>query len=134
MMQIEAVIPKLGIEMDETTFPQEVGLEEYLNFKKGCFIGAEVLQRIFYQGHVNRALVLLGLGECRNRVKNLKVFEESEEVGKITRSIFSLPRNRVTALGLLKVSALDSKKSLYARDGEEKILLEVLKQPQMQRQ
>jgi folate-binding protein YgfZ len=55
--RIEAGIPKLGAELDESTIPQEAYLDlDAVSFTKGCFLGQELVARIDSRGHVNRVL------------------------------------------------------------------------------
>jgi folate-binding protein YgfZ len=110
MLEVERGVPKLGHELDETIFPQEAGLEEALNFSKGCFLGAEVLQRIYYQGHVNRALALFGSGS--NKIpEKASLFQDDIEVGKVSRCVFSKQYNQFVFLAIVKITCLDTGKS-----------------------
>lgn len=38
-------------------FPQEIGLEDYVHYNKGCFLGQEIMARLRYQGRTRRTLV-----------------------------------------------------------------------------
>lgn len=125
-IQIESGIPKLGREMDETTFPQEVGLEENLNFRKGCFLGAEVLQRIFYQGHVNRCLALFSPEGKALPPGGSLLIQNQTEVGKITASTFSYRWNAPVALGIIKMSAAESDMPITVRHDGNEIPLKIL--------
>jgi folate-binding protein YgfZ len=57
-MRIEAGEPVMGIDVDESTIPQETGLvEQSVSFSKGCFLGQELVARLdSRQGRVNRHL------------------------------------------------------------------------------
>jgi tRNA-modifying protein YgfZ len=55
--RIEAGVPRLGVDIDEKTIPQEAFLErDTVSFTKGCFLGQELVCRIDTRGHVNRYL------------------------------------------------------------------------------
>lgn len=56
--QLEAGVPRFGIEMDGETIPQEANLDALgaISFNKGCYTGQEVVARIHFRGHVNRHL------------------------------------------------------------------------------
>ncbi len=55
--RIEAGVPRLGVDVDESTIPQEAFLErDAVSFTKGCFVGQELVCRIDTRGHVNRYL------------------------------------------------------------------------------
>jgi tRNA-modifying protein YgfZ len=52
-----AGVPRLGVDIDERTIPQEAFLERRaVSFTKGCFVGQELVCRIDTRGHVNRYL------------------------------------------------------------------------------
>src|SRR5712671_1778100 len=85
--RIEAGIPRFGIDMDETNFPQECGIEaRAVSYTKGCYIGQETLNRIHTIGHVNRQLVGLRLADDLKQfpIKGAKLFLAGKEVGHIT--------------------------------------------------
>jgi folate-binding protein YgfZ len=59
-VRIDLGIPRFGIDLDETTYPQEAGLEELLiSFTKGCYLGQEVVVKLRSRGHASRKLVRL---------------------------------------------------------------------------
>jgi len=55
-LRIEGGIPKYGIDIDETTIVPEIGLEEMISYKKGCYVGQEIIARIHFRGHVAKQL------------------------------------------------------------------------------
>jgi folate-binding protein YgfZ len=56
--RVEAGRPEWGIDMDESTIPQEANLEELhaISYTKGCYVGQETVARVHFRGHVNRHL------------------------------------------------------------------------------
>ena len=69
--RIENGRPEWGIDIDETTIPQEANLEELhaISYTKGCYTGQEVVARIHFRGHVNRHLRGLRLGHSEPPVE-----------------------------------------------------------------
>jgi tRNA-modifying protein YgfZ len=56
-VRIEMGEPVMGIDVDESTIPQESGLvPESVSFTKGCYLGQELVARIDSRGRVNRHL------------------------------------------------------------------------------
>jgi len=56
-VRIESGRPRLGLDMDESTIPQEAGLNERaVSFTKGCYVGQETVARLYYRGKPNRHL------------------------------------------------------------------------------
>jgi folate-binding protein YgfZ len=106
--RIESGIPRFGVDMDETNFPQECGIEERaVSYTKGCYIGQEVLNRIHTMGHVNRALRGLHLHSEGTVVpsKGDKIFKQGKEVGHITSAVCSPKLHSVIALGYVRKEA-----------------------------
>lgn len=55
--RVLATEPMFGIDVDESTIPQETGLVgEAVSFTKGCYLGQELVARIDSRGHVNKTL------------------------------------------------------------------------------
>jgi folate-binding protein YgfZ len=57
IVRIERGRPRYGIDIDDTTIPQEAGLNERaVSFTKGCYVGQETVARLYYKGKPNRHL------------------------------------------------------------------------------
>ena len=66
IVRIERGRPRYGIDLDESTIPQEAGLNERaVSFTKGCYVGQETVARLHYKGKPNRHLRGLRLSEPR---------------------------------------------------------------------
>ena len=64
IVRVERGRPRYGIDLDETTIPQEAGLNERaVSFTKGCYVGQETVARLHYKGKPNRHLRGLRLSE-----------------------------------------------------------------------
>jgi folate-binding protein YgfZ len=82
--RIEHGVPRLGVDVDERTIPQEAFLErDAVSFTKGCFLGQELVCRIDTRGHVNRFLRRL---DVRNGVPTTgaEVVAGGKTVGTVT--------------------------------------------------
>ncbi len=63
-LRIERGRPRYGAELDDTTIPQEAGINERaVSFTKGCYTGQETVARLHYKGKPNRHLRGLRLSE-----------------------------------------------------------------------
>ncbi|MBS1704933.1 MAG: hypothetical protein JST40_03600 [Armatimonadetes bacterium] len=83
---LEAGSPQFGIDTDAKTLPPELGPafeSANINYKKGCYMGQEVLQRIHSRGHVNRQWVGL-VSESPMESGNLVVSSRKPDAGLIT--------------------------------------------------
>jgi len=57
VLRVEHGRPRYGIDLDDTTIPQEAGLNDRaVSFAKGCYVGQETVARLFYKGKPNRHL------------------------------------------------------------------------------
>jgi folate-binding protein YgfZ len=63
-LRVEGGRPRYGIDMDDSTIPQEAGLNERaVSFTKGCYLGQETVARLYYRGKPNRHLRGLRLSQ-----------------------------------------------------------------------
>jgi folate-binding protein YgfZ len=103
--RIEAGIPRYGLDMDESNIPLECGIESRaVSYKKGCYIGQEVINRIHSIGHVNKELRGLRLTDDLKNLpaKGDKLFHEGKEVGYVTSAVKSSALNANIALGYVR--------------------------------
>jgi tRNA-modifying protein YgfZ len=88
IVRIEHGRPRYGLDMDETTIPQEAGLNERaVSFTKGCYVGQETVARLRYKGKPNRHLRGLRLSGLAEPGAELRLGERS--VGRLSSSVFS---------------------------------------------
>ena len=57
VLRVEAGRPRFGADVDDSHFPDEVGLEAAISTTKGCYVGQEIVARTRTYGRVNRRLV-----------------------------------------------------------------------------
>jgi tRNA-modifying protein YgfZ len=82
VLRVESGRPRLGLEMDGGTIPQEAALNERaVNFEKGCYVGQETVARLHYRGKPNRHLRGLRLSEPAERGAPIVLGEK--ELGKL---------------------------------------------------
>lgn len=55
-LRIRAGFPRYGIDVDEGHFPFETPLVQFLDYKKGCYVGQEPVFRVHAQGNAARTL------------------------------------------------------------------------------
>src|SRR4051812_17716740 len=86
--RIEAGIPKLGAELDESTIPQEAYLDlDAVSFTKGCFLGQELVARIDSRGHVNCLLRRLRVPDGAAVAPGAEVTVDGKVVGRVTSAV-----------------------------------------------
>jgi len=103
ILRVELGRPRYGHELDDTTIPQEAGLNERaVSFTKGCYVGQETVARLFYRGKPNRHLRGLRLSEATPAGAQLHLGERV--VGKLASSLVS-PVHGPIALALVRREA-----------------------------
>jgi tRNA-modifying protein YgfZ len=102
-LRIESGRPRLGLDMDAETIPQEAGINERaVDFEKGCYVGQETVARLHYRGKPNRHLRGLLLSEPVERGTEILLGERV--VGRVGSTCVS-PRLGPIALALVRREA-----------------------------
>jgi len=99
--------PRAGVDFDEQTLAPEVPpLERAISYKKGCYLGQEVVERVAARGHVNRKLVGLTAAAAPEIAGGSEVWLEGREVGRVT-SIAALPDGIQVAMAMVRTAAAE---------------------------
>lgn len=102
-VRIESGRPRLGLDFDSATIPQEAGLNERaVSFTKGCYVGQETVARLHYRGRPNRHL--RGLRLSAPAAHGDAVMLGERQVGTIGSACVS-PAHGPIALALLRREA-----------------------------
>lgn len=102
--RVEAGRPEWGIDIDESTIPQEANFDELdaISYTKGCYIGQEVVARVHFRGHVNRHLRGLRAAGMEAPPTGSQLIDDSgNHVGDV-RSSVSSPRLGGIAIGMVR--------------------------------
>jgi len=103
VVRIEAGRPRYGVDLDDTTIPQEAGLNDRaVSFTKGCYVGQETVARLFYKGKPNRLLRGLRLSAPVPGATPLRLGER--EVGRVG-SVAVSPTHGPIGLALVRRQA-----------------------------
>jgi glycine cleavage system T protein len=116
-LRVEAGVPWYGHDVDETLIFPETRLESFVSFTKGCYIGQEVVARVKYRGHVNRALSGLVLDGDRVPALGARVVAEGKDVGRITSAVWSPALGHPIALGYVRREHFEPGSSLDVDEG-----------------
>ena len=102
-LRVENGRPRWGLELDETTIPQEADLNpRAVSFTKGCYVGQETVARLHYRGKPNRHLRGLRLSGRAQSGAELRLGERA--VGRLG-SVATSPRHGPIALALVRREA-----------------------------
>jgi folate-binding protein YgfZ len=106
--RIESGRPEWGVDMDESTLPQEANFDELgaISYTKGCYIGQETVARVHFRGHVNRFLRRLRFVTRPAPPKGAELVDETGKVIGDIRSSALSPRFGGVALGMVRREVL----------------------------
>src|SRR5919202_628494 len=103
IVRVESGRPRYGIDLDDTTIPQEAGLNERaVSFTKGCYVGQETVARLHWRGKPNRHLRGLRLSALAPSGAPLRLGER--EVGRLA-SVALSPVHGPIALAIVRREA-----------------------------
>jgi len=100
--------------MDETTIIPELGVEEMISYKKGCYIGQEIIARIHFRGHVAKRLT--GLVVDKKITETDLTTMEGKNAGRITSVAYSPRLERTIALAYVRYDYLAAGTELKVED------------------
>lgn len=104
--RIEAGEPRMGVDVDEKTIPQETGLvPEAISFTKGCFLGQELSARIDSRGRVNRHLRGLRMLDSVLPPAGARLTLSGKQIGILTTAAESPAMLAPVALALVRREA-----------------------------
>ncbi|MEA2299353.1 MAG: hypothetical protein QOF77_2289 [Solirubrobacteraceae bacterium] len=103
-LRVERGRPRFGIDMDETTMPQEAAINERaVSYTKGCYVGQETVARLYWRGKPNRHL--RGLRLSGEAAPGAALRLEEAEVG-VLGSVAVSPAHGPIALALVRRTAV----------------------------
>jgi folate-binding protein YgfZ len=108
VMRIRLGIPKSGDEITEDTNPLECGLNKYVSFTKGCYIGQEVIARLDSYDRVSKHLI--GIKSESGFSKGDKITLDNYECGYVT-SYAKSDKYGYIGLGFVKTPFIDFDKN-----------------------
>jgi folate-binding protein YgfZ len=114
--RVELGIPRIGLDMDESTLALEVPVDWAISQTKGCYLGQEVVARGTARGHVNRKLVCLTLDGPRPPT-GATLVRDGKEVGRLTTVAYSFDRGGFAALGFVRKEHWEPGTELAVRHG-----------------
>ncbi|MBE2219127.1 MAG: hypothetical protein IAE90_13035 [Ignavibacteria bacterium] len=130
VMRIESGIPKIGKEMTDLTNPLECGLNKYVSFTKGCYIGQEVIARLDAYDKISKHMVGIKLESTKDTLPAYgdKITLEGKECGFVTSAIVSEKHGPI-ALGFVKTIFLDHSKEYAVKHNDTLIECSLVKLP-----
>ena len=98
LLRIDKSIPEGPNEFQENINPKECGLEDFISYTKGCYIGQEVVARLDAQGKIPKQMIKFETNVSSTLDEGDKIYTEdsNKECGFIT----SIAQNNGSAIGL----------------------------------
>ncbi len=124
ILRIEAGLAMMGVEIQEDSIPLEVGLWDIVSFKKGCYVGQEIIARMESRGKLAKQLVGVRLESQAAPGSILR--QGDRTVGTLT-SIVQSPRLGWIGLASGRPSALatDDGRVKVGENGETAFMVEL---------
>lgn len=129
LLDILSGIPTILLETTESFVPQMLNLQalEGISFKKGCYVGQEVVARMKYLGRLKRRLYLVKLETDIPPSPGALLFQahtEGDSIGKIVNAQLH-PDGHVVALAVIVIEHEDKDIRLNGPEGLAITLLEL---------
>ena len=102
--RIEAGRPEWGVDIDDSTIPQEANFDELhaISYTKGCYTGQETVARVHFRGHVNRHLRGLRYAHPEPLPTKTQLFDDDSKLVGEVRSAAISPRAGGVALAMVR--------------------------------
>lgn len=117
VLRVEAGQPWYPQDVDDSVILPETRLDALVSYTKGCYIGQEVVARVKYRGHVNRALSGLVIEGGRVPDQDARVTAEGKDVGRVTSAVRSIALGRPIALGYVRREHFEPGSAVTVTDG-----------------
>ena len=119
-LRIEHGHPLWGVDYDDSNLPQETGIEDAVDYEKGCYLGQEIVARIHYRGQPARRMCRLVFEPGHTPTAGAEIEFDGRSAGTLTSVSPSLRGDAAIGLALLPrraVGALpDARVQVEGRD------------------
>jgi folate-binding protein YgfZ len=127
MLRIHRGQPAVGKEITEEYNPHEVGLQPFINFEKGCYIGQEVIARLDSYQKVQRQLMGITLEvEEASALQTLEtsapIYLGEQLIGQLTSACFSPERGQGIGLAVVRKQFTASAEPVQTRWPERSVV------------
>ena len=125
--RIKNKMPAFPNEINDSTNPHEVNLVSEISFKKGCYIGQEVIARLDTYDKVKRNMVSVDVsGFSGNTATPITILTENTEAGILTSYVNSELLSCKLGLALVNKKILESQDELFLLIDENKIPVKLI--------
>lgn len=107
-LRIEHGHPLWGIDYDDANLPQETGIEDAVDYEKGCYLGQEIVARLHYRGQPARRMCRLVFESGHMPAAGAEIQFEGRPAGKVSSVSRSPQATTGLGLGLLARKAVEA--------------------------
>ena len=100
-LRIEDGQPLWGVDYDEANLPQETGIENAVDYEKGCYLGQEIVARLHYRGQPARRMCRLTFEPGYTPAAGTEIEFDGRAVGEVTSVARSPTDDDAIGLALL---------------------------------
>jgi len=130
LYRIEKGFPTAKGELKDKYNPHDVGLLNYVDFNKGCYIGQEVIARLDTYQKVQRFLKGIMINsELKDDLPIIMYDDSGNESGEITSLSYCEKEKKSFGLGFVKKAFADYKELTIKSDKGQKLLVTISKLP-----
>ena len=128
-LRMEMTYPLYGQDMDDKTFPQELGLDWVVKFDKGNFIGRTEMMACQTKGPAKKqvGLEVIGRGIAREGYKVFSI--DNKEVGIVTSGTLSPSLDKAIAMAYVPSSMAEPGKKVFIGIRGKMVEAEIVKTP-----
>lgn len=117
-LSIDGKVPQIGIGFGESDLPQELGMElDAVSFRKGCYLGQEVMARLNAMGRVRKRLARFRILDADTLGLEELPLDLLDEAGKRVGQLRVVAYSDTGGIGLGVVSTAFLGGVLFAGDG-----------------
>ncbi len=107
-LRIEHGHPLWGVDYDDSNLPQETGIDDAVDYEKGCYLGQEIVARIHYRGQPARRMCRLVFEPGHSPEAGAEIEFDGRAAGNLTNVCRSPRYETVIGLALLPRRAVEA--------------------------
>ena len=107
-LRIEHGHPLWGVDYNDSNLPQETGIENAVDYEKGCYLGQEIVARIHYRGQPARRMCRLIFEPGHTPAAEAEIEFDGQPAGTVTSVSLSPRDDAAIGLALLPRRAVEA--------------------------
>jgi len=121
VFRVENAVPRHGEDFGDRTLPHESQQLHAVSFRKGCYLGQEIVERVRSRGRVNKRLELIEMEAQAPPPAGSPVLFEGKEAGRLTSPVYSPRLGRSLGFAILRQKAAEAGAGLEVEGVEARV-------------